>query len=208
MNEASDAQPVTRRLHFTDHRARVLLAEDDDDMRDLIAGALRKDGYEVVVARDGAELLASLAMATASPNASEQFDVVVSDIRMPQCTGISVLEGLRQEHWTIPMILMTAFGDRETRERVEAAGGILFDKPFDIDDLRTAVLYLLHKHDGGTVRVASYESSLEAWSMKWTLQSEGVWTELVDLDLYVFARDAERAKKIIAAHSSPSPLAS
>jgi DNA-binding response OmpR family regulator len=205
MNETSDPQAVTRRLHITDHKARILVAEDDDDMRDLIACSLRKDGYEVVVARDGAELLARLAMANASTKASEKFDLVISDIRMPAYSGITVLEGLRAEKWTVPVILMTAFGDDATRKKVEENEGILFDKPFDVDDLRTAVLYLLHKHDGSTVCIASYESSLEAWSMKWTIQGEGIWTELRGLDLYVYARDADRALAIMDRHSSPVP---
>jgi len=115
----------------------ILLAEDDAEMREMIAATLRSDGYEVIVARNGAELVARL---------SEGFDLLLSDVRMPACSGLFVLEGLRRARSNVPVILMTAFGDEATRARVEASDAILFDKPFDIDDLRTAVLHLLTPH--------------------------------------------------------------
>jgi DNA-binding response OmpR family regulator len=52
---------------------------------------------------------------------------------------------MRRAGWTTPMILMTAFSDRSTRARVEEQRAVLFDKPFDVDDLRTAVLHLLRQ---------------------------------------------------------------
>src|SRR5690349_1099149 len=114
----------------------IILAEDDHEMRDLLATVLRKDGYEVTLAKDGGELLARLAF--------QEFDVVISDIRMPVCSGMNVLEGLRDARWSVPVILMTAFGDDETRARVESNDAVLFDKPFDVDDLRTAIMHLVH----------------------------------------------------------------
>ena len=62
---------------------------------------------------------------------------------MPICTGLQILEALRQAHWHTPVILMTAFGDEATRKRAESLLAVLFDKPFDMDDLRTAVAHLL-----------------------------------------------------------------
>ena len=49
----------------------------------------------------------------------------------------------RKANWQTPVILMTAFGDDSTRRRAEALGAILFDKPFDVDDLRTIALNLI-----------------------------------------------------------------
>jgi CheY-like chemotaxis protein len=128
--------------------ARVLLAEDDREMRDMVAAALRLDGAEVVVARDGTELLERLGSLTAELPAvgrsgHSPFALIIADIRMPGFTGLQVLEGMRRAGWSTPMILMTAFSDRTTRARVEEQQAVLFDKPFDVDDLRTAVLHLL-----------------------------------------------------------------
>ena len=134
---------------------RIILAEDDHEMRDMLATSLRKDGYDVTLAKDGGELLEHLAF--------QRFDIVISDIRMPVCSGMSVLEGLRDGRWSVPVILMTAFGDAETRARAESKDALFFDKPFDVDDLRTAVMNLVH--DCKTLellRVVTCDSSLEA----------------------------------------------
>ncbi len=122
---------------------RVVVAEDDDEMRRLVVEALRKDGYEVEEARDGGRLLVRAAAYYTHRAAVADVDLIVSDIRMPICSGLQILQGLREAHWHIPVILMTAFGDDATRARAEKLGAILFDKPFDIDDLRTAVQSLV-----------------------------------------------------------------
>lgn len=168
---------------------RIILAEDDREMRDLIATSLEQDGYEVTLAKDGGELLARLAF--------QEFDVVISDIRMPVCNGMTVLEGLRDAHWTIPVILMTAFGDEETRSRAESKDALLFDKPFDVDDLRTAIMHLVHgRKTTELMRVATCESSLDAWSIKWMLESENIRAFIGEKGVYVQSRDFERALEI------------
>ena len=117
---------------------RVLVAEDDDEMRSLLVDALRQDGYYVSEADDGGGLLAQVA----TPDAPG-VDLIISDIRMPICSGLAILEAMRRASLGVPVILMTAFGDGETRAMVERLGAVLFDKPFAIDDLRTAVLNLV-----------------------------------------------------------------
>ncbi len=119
---------------------RILVAEDDSEMRRIVADALRGDGYDVVELVDGGRLLVDLA---ARMKADESVDLVVSDIRMPVCTGLQILEVLRLSHWHTPVILMTAFGDEATRKRAASLMAVLFDKPFDLDDLRTTVANLL-----------------------------------------------------------------
>ncbi|HEX4515877.1 MAG TPA: response regulator [Polyangiaceae bacterium] len=170
---------------------RIILAEDDDEMRDVIASSLRKDGYHVTLAKDGGELLARLAY--------QEFDVVISDIRMPVCSGTHVLDGLRDARWQVPVILMTAFGDPDTRAHVESRDAILFDKPFDVDDLRTAVMNLVHDRKTlELLRVVTCESSLEAWSAKWMLQSERIDAHIGERGVYVNGRDYERALDVLA----------
>lgn len=121
--------------------ARVLVADDDVEMRRLVADAMRKDGHEVVEASEGCMLLAQAMSAHDGPE--NQFDLLISDIRMPVFNGLAVLDLLRKKEWTVPVILMTAFGDDETRARAVGLGAILFDKPFSIDDLRATVRKLL-----------------------------------------------------------------
>jgi DNA-binding response OmpR family regulator len=118
---------------------RILVAEDDTEMRRLVAETLRKDGYGVVTVSDGGRLLVTLAHELVDNGGTDFADLVVSDIRMPVCTGLQILEQLRAANWHVPVILMTAFGDAVTRDRATALGALLFDKPFDLDDLRATV---------------------------------------------------------------------
>lgn len=124
--------------------ARVLVAEDEEELRDLVAATLRRDGYEVVTARDGGELLDRLASARLRDEAHTPIDLIISDVRMPGWTGLQILSGIRSTDWATPVILITGFGDRETRREAARLGvAAFFDKPFDLDDLRTAVLNIV-----------------------------------------------------------------
>ena len=124
-------------------RLRILLAEDDDEMRRIVAEALRADGYEVVELIDGGRLLVDIARRLKSGTGANSMDLIVSDIRMPVCTGLQIVSALRDAHWHTPVILMTAFGDAATRKHAETLQAVLFDKPFDIDDLRKVVASML-----------------------------------------------------------------
>ena len=119
--------------------SRVLVAEDDPEMRRLVVEALRKDGHEVQEVADGGRLLVHIAELFHRDPTMSQIDVVVSDVRMPVCNGLELLERLADARWRVPMILMTAFGDEDTRKRAERIGAVLFDKPLSLDALRAAV---------------------------------------------------------------------
>jgi CheY-like chemotaxis protein len=124
---------------------RVLLADDSDEMRSLIAGMLRQAGYEVVEARDGIELFEHIESAVASGGRrNPPISLVISDVRMPGLSGLSVLGILRCGYWRTPVILITAFGDEHTHaEARELGAAALFDKPFDLDELRRTVQRLV-----------------------------------------------------------------
>jgi two-component system, response regulator, stage 0 sporulation protein F len=130
--------------------ARVLLAEDDRDLRELLATAFREDGFDVVEASDGRALLDCLAQALSADGNLESFDVIVSDIRMPAYTALDIMEGVRSVLRRSRIILTTAFGDRATHERAKELGAAaVFDKPFDIDELRLAVYDLAYRSGRG-----------------------------------------------------------
>ena len=123
--------------------ARIAVAEDDREMRSLVAEALRRDGHDVTELVDGATLLVRIARQYRIKEPAEKLDLVVSDIRMPVISGIAILKGLRDAHCATPVILMTAFGDEATRREAEKLGAVLFDKPFKLAVLRQAVRDLL-----------------------------------------------------------------
>jgi len=125
--------------------ARLLLAEDDFELRELLACVLRADGHEVVEARDGNELWALLDPEGA-PESASAFSLVVSDVRMPGLTAFDVLLRLQRTLSETPVILITAFGDQTTHLRALRLGASrVMDKPFDFDELREAVHQTLHQ---------------------------------------------------------------
>lgn len=121
---------------------RILLAEDDEEMRRMLAEWLRRDGYLVSEARDGVELTERICEALFREGRAVP-DVLITDLRMPGRDGLDVVSLLRGADSMIPVILITAFGDEETHRRAARLGAdAVFDKPVDLDELRAAV----HRH--------------------------------------------------------------
>ncbi len=115
----------------------VLIAEDDEEFRQALCEGFENDGFEVTVCRHGMDLLLEL-KSLETPALPEEFDLIVSDVRMPGVTGMAVLAGLRGMDGVPPIILITAFGDEEThREAQELGAAAILDKPFEMGQLLT-----------------------------------------------------------------------
>jgi DNA-binding response OmpR family regulator len=114
---------------------RLLVAEDDADLRRLLAVALRRDGHEVIEARDGAEILEALASTLIEPVASP-FDVVICEQTLPGIPGLTVLAGLRSRQRATPFILVT--DEPAVRERAGRLGAAVVDH-LDVQAIRAAV---------------------------------------------------------------------
>jgi len=84
---------------------RILIAEDDPANRELIFTHARNHGYEVVAINDGVELL------TISTN--ERFDLIITDLKMPNLNGASATEIMKMQGSTVPVIALTAFSPGE-----------------------------------------------------------------------------------------------
>jgi DNA-binding response OmpR family regulator len=122
----------------------ILLAEDDKEMRSLLALMLKKEGFQVCECTDGLSLLDMLSSFFLPSEEHENFDLIISDIRMPGVTGMEILMGANELDNFPPIILITAFGNKETHMQAERLGAVaLFDKPFDIDDMLKKVRTIL-----------------------------------------------------------------
>ena len=114
----------------------VLLAEDDPELRRWLSEGLTQKGYQVTQAVSGDELLERL---WERSHEKTDFDLIVSDVRMPGLNGLEVLEGLRDEFepsiGQTPIIFITAFGDSEVHDEAKELHAVVFDKPFDVDEL-------------------------------------------------------------------------
>ena len=142
VDEASSARATTGPL-AGGRRARIMLAEDDAEMRTLLVDSLSRDGYEVIATENGLQMIEEIRLLLFRGDPMP-VDLIVSDERMPGMPGLEFLSVLREAEWPTPFILITGFGDESTHERALRLGAsAVFDKPFDIDDLRRTVLAAL-----------------------------------------------------------------
>jgi DNA-binding NtrC family response regulator len=110
----------------------VLVVDDKEMMRDSVCVTLERAGFTVVTAADGAAALEAVAR--------RRPDAVVTDMRMPQMTGIELLEKIRQIDDELPVVLMTAFGTIETAVKAMKLGAFDYlTKPFEGDELIIAL---------------------------------------------------------------------
>ena len=114
--------------------AKVLIADDEDSMRALVARAIAMDGHETVTAQDGAEALEILTREDGA------FDLLLTDIQMPVMDGIALALSAARDFPSLTILLMTGFADQ--RERASNLNALVHDvvtKPFSVADIRTAV---------------------------------------------------------------------
>lgn len=131
----------------------ILLAEDDEAMRALIAATLSGSGYDILQARSGTELIRSVHRIGTF---MLPLDLVITDINMPGFSGIEVLEYLRYAGWDVPVIVITAFCDDRTRvEATKLDARAVLTKPFDLDELVSAVAGITPPRRQPTTRAAA-----------------------------------------------------
>ncbi|MGD9769199.1 MAG: response regulator [Pseudolabrys sp.] len=123
--------------------ARILIAEDEEAIRQLVARALKQDGHDVMTARDGAEALNVLAQERGA------FELLLTDIRMPVMDGIALALAATRDHPALTIVLMTGYADQ--RERANDLDAVIHDvvsKPFTLATIRAAVADALRAHAG------------------------------------------------------------
>jgi CheY-like chemotaxis protein len=122
---------------------RVLLADDEDDVRSVVHAMLESLGYEVIEARDGLEAVEIFRRRTA------EIDLVILDLVMPRLTGEAALQQMRRIAPAVPAILISGFDESgRIREIVAAGFGAFLQKPFRRQDLGKQVGELLRVSDG------------------------------------------------------------
>jgi two-component system response regulator PilR (NtrC family) len=116
-----------------DRRApRILVVDDERSMRELLAIVLRREGYDVLLAENGKSAIAMLER--------EQVDILISDIKMPDLSGVDVLRAAKRIDKDILGIMITAFASTETAVEAMRLGACDYlSKPFDVDLLRMKV---------------------------------------------------------------------
>ena len=111
---------------------KLLLADDENDIREVIEDRLNSWGFNVVTATTGAEALEKII--------SEKFDGVLLDVKMPEMSGIEVLERVRQRDSELPIIIVTSSTSRDAAIGSLAKGANEFIlKPFEWEELKVKI---------------------------------------------------------------------
>jgi len=113
-------------------KRRVLIADDEKNMRWVLSQALEAEGYEIVEAADGKEALAAVG--------EQEPDIMVLDHKMPAPDGMEVLRRVRAKGHRFPIIMLTAHGNVQTAvEAMKAGASEYLTKPFDLDELKLGI---------------------------------------------------------------------
>lgn len=122
---------------------KILIADDEDSMRTLVARAIAMDGHETVTAQDGAEALEILT------REDGDFDLLLTDIQMPVMDGIALALAAKQQFPELTIMLMTGYAEqRERAKSLEAIVAEVMTKPFTIAELRTTVMKVIERSIG------------------------------------------------------------
>src|SRR6266849_2596579 len=133
---------------------RVLVVDDEQSLRKVLAATLQREGYEVQVASDGEEAIAALDR--------DGADVVVTDLVMPRMDGLSLLRKVVARHPDVPVIVVTAHGKVDSAVEAMKAGAIDFvTKPFEHAELKAIIAKAARRSDLNARNVVPAEPAQE-----------------------------------------------
>lgn len=120
---------------------KLLLAEDEKDLSSTLVKVLKIDGYDVDTAYDGEEALEMLHSRT-------EYDALILDVMMPKMDGFAVLEQLREEGNSIPVLMLTARAEIDDKVRgLDAGADDYLTKPFQLKELLARIRSLLRRNE-------------------------------------------------------------
>ena len=121
-------------------QARILIVDDEESLVGLLQQALQLGlpGCQVTTADSGEAALSRLA--------TEQYDLIIADLRMPGFDGLDLIKGVRYLDAHVPIVLMTGYGSAEIQQEARALGvNHYMDKPFDVDEFLIVAQRLLSR---------------------------------------------------------------
>src|SRR6185437_11556700 len=110
-------------------KSRILVVDDEESIREFLDIMLRKEGYDVSLAEDGQKAIDLLK--------KKAFDMVISDLQMPNVTGMELLKFAKDNYPDVRFLIITAFGTTESAVEAMKMGAYDYlTKPFKIDEVR------------------------------------------------------------------------
>ncbi len=116
---------------------RLLIIDDDQSILNLLESYLAQNGYEVVCVNNSLDGLKKI------ETAKEGFDLIITDLVMPEISGIGLISILKKEHPQIPIIAITGKGQEPEKLSLEAKADAILQKPFELSDLDDKITHLL-----------------------------------------------------------------
>ena len=116
---------------------RVLIVGDIEPLRALMADVLKLEGYTVTEAIDASNLQSCMRTGRHEEHLDNSYDLIVTDIHMPGESGLIGLEKLRRRGCSTPAVVVTAFPEFATKERVRELIATVLPKPFTLEEFRT-----------------------------------------------------------------------
>ncbi len=143
MFEKLKRNPVAAKLPVPP--ASILIVDDEEGVRRFVERVLREAGYDISTATNGPEAIACAAK-------MERFDILVTDVMMPQMNGDELARRLRQERPDLKVLYLTGYADRLFKDKITLWEDEAFlDKPCSVKGLRQAVsLLVTGRLDAGT----------------------------------------------------------
>jgi DNA-binding response OmpR family regulator len=113
-------------------KKRILIIEDDEEMRSLLKDLIEEEGYEAESIEKGTYAFTKVM--------KETFAVIITDVRMPGFSGLDILPGLKRLQPKTPVIVITAFGSEEIHRRaLERGASAYLEKPIHLNELRALI---------------------------------------------------------------------
>jgi two-component system, response regulator, stage 0 sporulation protein F len=117
---------------------RVLVVDDEQNSREGLSKILTKEGYVVHTAENGKKALIEAE--------NNKFDLIITDLRMPEMDGIEVLEKLRKKNKDMGVVIVTAYGEVNSYLKAMNLGAFEYlNKPIHLEELRRVINKALHE---------------------------------------------------------------
>jgi DNA-binding response OmpR family regulator len=111
------------------HIAKILIIEDDNEMRSLLNDFFLEEGFKTDSVDNGSEAFRKLAKGS--------FDLIITDVKMPGLTGLDILPGIKKLQPEVPIIVITAFGSEDVHRKAFERGATAYlEKPIHLHQLR------------------------------------------------------------------------
>ena len=138
---------------------RIVVAEDEEGIRNILTEALENEGYEVAPASDGSGALNTV---NSMYNEGKHIDLLISDIKMPLMNGLELIENLEKRRIFVPVLVLTGYGDKELLiELLRRGCRDYLDKPFKLSELMKRVETVVTREDEARGKIAEYIAKVE-----------------------------------------------